>query len=230
MKKVLALLMAFLMISPAMAETITLSAGIWLIGKDIPAGYYTTSGDDLLSIGMYDVLTEDGKADWKESSALSQSIFINSECVLLDGYYLLIEDGNATFSPIKPTEQQLQNDTYTDLLNNRQQYILGNYGVFNLVHYLHEGSYTVGVDIPAGSWCIESDILSEPTTVTIQDGSKVEKYQLVSPLFTPYQPGDLTAVYLPLREGMVVTISQSGDGHVNPSVLISPFARPLTDW
>ena len=95
-------------------QEVTVPAGVWKIGEDIPAGHWTMKvapGSTWASIDVGDALDETGKgikflADrhWSEMVKLEGSDHSTIEYTeldfeFLDGDYLVIEEGDLVFTP-----------------------------------------------------------------------------------------------------------------------------------
>lgn len=95
-------------------QEVTVPAGVWKIGEDIPAGHWTMKvapGSRWVSVHVGDTLNDTGKgiaflADryWGESvkpegSDLSTIELTELDFEFLDGDYLVIEEGDLVFTP-----------------------------------------------------------------------------------------------------------------------------------
>lgn len=206
-------------------HSITLGYGTWIVGEDIPAGHYKIDSDSWQAI-MCDRITVSREADLNTSETVFY-IDTKDEAVLLDGLYICISSGSVTFTKIDYTNAQLSNETFSNLLQMRLFAILGSYE--NAEQYrwgVYAGTYTVGVDIPEGSWQIRYfDILSD--TITITHNGRKTRIVLVSPESSGYSPEMLTATYLPLYNGDTVTIDGSKS---RGAVFFIPYSKSLDEW
>lgn len=96
-------------------QEVTVPQGIWLVGKDIPAGHYTlTCAGEYAYIKIGDVLDEMGKDIDHRASKTYYGVVITSpnwskfephndlpsdDINLTEGLYVYIEDGDVIFSP-----------------------------------------------------------------------------------------------------------------------------------
>lgn len=210
MRKIL-LVLAFLLCisstSAASEDPVTLGIGTWIIGEDIQPGHYIIVPDATYAV-MFDQVKPDMKADLNASKTVFY-LDDKDEAVLLDGMYIYILDGNIYFEPIKYTQDQMDNKTFSALLSMRQAAILSQYeSVDQYRHGIYGGTYTVGVDIPAGKWQIRYfDLLSDTVTVT-SNGVKT-RIRLFSPNDSVYTPDLLTAAYFTLEDGDTVHITDT---------------------
>lgn len=90
-------------------QEVTVPAGLWKIGEDIPAGHWVISGDftvkGLVDTGISygDKLTKDGKVDWMHSTVFQGHTFTKAnpsvDIVLEEGFYLEVNYGPVIFTP-----------------------------------------------------------------------------------------------------------------------------------
>lgn len=208
-RKLLVLLLVSLMCLPIMAqaETVRLTKGKWIVGQDIAPGHYT-----MVKASCVASVYADDYQLWIDTK---------DECVLLDGHTIEILMGAITFVPVTMTTAQASNATYVKLEEYRHQAILTAYeDVCDLFHNLQLGSYVVGVDIPAGSWRVES-WGNAFTTITVTSGITKHRFSLACPGFDAYTPGDLTEVYFSLKAGDLVEITNN-TGKPNTGIYIYP--------
>lgn len=198
MKKFLAFFLVFLMVPCyILAEnaSVQLTKGKWIVGQDIAPGHYKMiKGTSVASVSNEDYTL------WIDTK---------DECVLVEGSTINIIMGSITFVPVVMTPAQANNPNYSKLEQYRHDAILRAYDdVCDLYHNLPLGSYSVGIDIPAGSWRVES-WGNNVTTITITNGITKHRFSLACPGFDTYTPGDLTAVYFTLKNGDIVDITNS---------------------
>lgn len=224
MKKFLTLFLALLTLAihVAVAETITLGNGAWLIGEDIPAGHYKITKKQWGTIVMCDVVDDNWQADL-DASTVVRWLDTKSEYVLKDGLYLCISSGRFSFTPITLTYEQEASNTYKKLLNACHNAMWNNYEDKELHEQpVPDGTYRVGVDIPSGNWCIRYfDTFSKTVTIT-QSGIKT-RLRIYSPAASVYTPDKLTHTFLQLKTGDTITIeSEKGNAGL--------FFIPLADY
>lgn len=198
MKRLLVFLLVFLMVPCyILAEnaSVQLTKGKWIVGQDIAPGHYKM-------IQRSSVASVSG-ADY------TQWISNHDECFLTEGNTIVISMGAITFVPVVLTSAQSNNPNYSKLEQYRHEAILRAYDdVCDLYHNLPLGSYSVGIDIPAGSWRVES-WGNNVTTITITSGITKHRFSLSCLGFDTYTPGDLTVVYFILENGDIVDITNS---------------------
>lgn len=190
---------------PENAQELTLSVGTWEIGKDIPAGYYKIKTSSFCTAFMADTLNEYGKADMNLSNEYK---WINHkpEFILREGFYIQIERGEITFSPITLTAEQKANKTYMHLLQCRLNAMWEAYECSEKYEWAVDiGTYTVGIDIPDGNWQIQYGDMN-PHTITVTHNNTKTKCKLYSPSGSFYKHDLLTATYLHLENGATVEI------------------------
>lgn len=227
MRRFLLIALAFLLMIPtiACAETITLDHGTWIVGEDIPEGHYKLESSSWYAV-MCDKIKSNGDADLNESEIVCY-LDSKKEAYLPAGMYICIDNGSIKFKEITYSTKQLSNKTFKSLLYSKQQAIL--YSYENAQQYrcpVYAGTYTVGVDIPEGSWQIRYfDLLSDTITIT-HNGTK-SRIVIYSPDSASYTPDQLTTAYFPLYKGDTVTISgEKGTG----AVFFIPYSKSLDDW
>lgn len=209
MRRLIALLLTLICLctTTAQADGITLGLGTWVIGEDIPAGYYKiTSTNRIQYIVLCDVINALGKPDFNSTTGTFRYLDSKPECVLKDGMYLHIGIGQYTFTPITMTAEQQASETYKGLLEARKEAIWNNYEDKEQHQYpVATGTYKVGVDIPAGNWCLKY-FCTFPKTVTITHNFVKTRIRIYSPSMNGYTPDMLTHTYLKLAEGDTVKI------------------------
>lgn len=212
MKRIAVFLLAILFAMPmAMAETITLGDGTWVVGEDIPAGYYKIKSLSWGTMVMCDVINDSLEADL-DASTIVRWLDTKKEFLLKEGLYICVDNGQFTFTPVELTPKQQENKTYTALTAARQNAAFNNYE--NKEYYecsVSAGTYTVGVDIPEGYWCIRYFNTFTKTITVTQNGVKT-RFRIFSPSNSAYTPDKLTHSFLDLKAGDTITIEvEKGD-------------------
>ena len=106
----------------------------------------------------------------------------------------------------KQTAAQQANTTYKGLLEARKEALWNNFeDKEQHVYDVDVGTHKVGVDIPAGNWCIRY-FDTFPKTVTITHNFVRTRLRIYSPSMKGYTPDMLTHSYLKLAEGDTVKI------------------------
>ena len=122
-----------------------------------------------------------------------------------------------------PAQASVNNITYAVLSRMIERVTTQGYVTPDDTYTLSIGVYTVGIDIPEGSWCLEygSSALS---LITIDDGYVSNQYAIYNPFTREYStPALLTCIYTPLRKGTKLVVE---GGSIN----IQPFERLFTSW
>jgi hypothetical protein len=207
---------------PDNAQKITLTVGTWEVGKDIPAGYYRLSASSLCTAFMSDTINELGEA---QLSGQFKWIDNKPEFILRDGFYIQINWGKITFTPIVLTTEQEENETYMQLTECRLNAMWDVYECEELFGWgVDVGTYVVGLDIPAGNWQIRyGDMFAKTLTVT-HNGEK-QRCTIYSPSGNFYRHDLLTATYMELEEGAVIEIEETTRNY--GSLVFIPMAPHL---
>lgn len=206
----------------ASADTYTLTKGVWKIGEDFPEGHYTISMGNYAVAMECDKVTEAGKL---ADDAQHAFVFLptDKEYVFTSGYYLSVTYGSITLTSVDLTEEQRANETFMSLMQARYHAIKSMYnGQEEFITPLEIGAYTVGVDIPEGNWCIIS-WGNRPSIVTVQDESDTQSFTIYRYTSTEYRPGFLTNVYIPLRDGMRINVTNSTGKYGTGGVFLFPY-------
>lgn len=218
MKKLLALFIVFLMLLaafPACAEDYTLTAGTYIIGRDIEPGAYEL---DININGVCNLRNPDG--------TIKDDLYRFDTYNLEDGYQLQVDLMPVKLKRISISAEQAESKHYKKLLDARLaaeeiEYV----GVDALRYALPSGTYTVGTDIPAGSWQVQYFSIRD-CTFTIVHGYKRTSIIIVSPKANHYDPSKSVATaYVPLYEGDTVIIGDTIGG-----LFLIPYSRDLSDW
>ena len=207
MRRLIALLLTLICLcsTTAQADGITLGKGTWVIGVDIPAGYYKITEKKMGYMVTCDVIDAFRNANL-DASSVYRWLDSKPECILKEGMYLCIGMGQYTFTPITLTAAQQANTTYKGLLEARKEALWNNFeDKEQHVYDVDVGTYKVGVDIPAGNWCIRY-FDTFPKTVTVTHNFVRTRLRIYSPSMKGYTPDMLTHTYLKLADGDTVKI------------------------
>lgn len=173
MKRFLAFLLMFLMITPVFAEEIIITTGSWDVGEDIPAGEYmlrpeaTNIGTDF-QMYQYSIIQPvvGGESKVFRSSMYNTLSTPEIRIVLVDGDTLIIATGKSCDVRLTPIVEEalITITTDFDLSGMSYEELVALKDRINLAMWQSEewqevivpqGLYEVGKDIPAGHWTIK---------------------------------------------------------------------------
>ena len=122
-----------------------------------------------------------------------------------------------------PSHGEQINITYTILSQILDSVAEQGYVSSDDVFTLSTGVYTVGIDIPEGSWCLWYGPCNR-SLITLEEDRTSTQYAIYNPFSREYSnPTQLTCIYIPLREGTKLIVE-------NGAINIQPFERLLDSW
>lgn len=211
------LILVLLVILPicALSEEYTLAEGTYLIGQDIAPGTYEL---DINVLGICNLRNPDG--------SFNDDLYRFDYYTFESGYKLEIDWYPVTLKSVSITAEQAASAHYKNLQDIRLKADALSYeGVDALRYALPSGTYTVGTDIPAGSWQVRYFGMRD-CTFTIVHGRERTTINIVSPKAAHYDPTrSIATAYFPLYEGDTVIVGESMG-----SLFLIPFSRALEDW